>query len=834
MAYLATNIFDGDGVTTDWDFSFAGVAPDSGSGTLPYLYPADVKALELYRDVDGNAQAATRNVTLVAPNRARIEGAPVIVGRRIKIYRSTEIRFPLVDYRDRQTVSDLDLDLANRQSIFIAQETQDAASNNMALDKNENYDVLDRRLVNLADGIDPTDAVNLRQLQHSIRVPESEPTISALPDPATRAGKLLSFDAAGVPVVRLPAEGSATDLEYRLSLPTGSDLVGHNTFTVGGTLDGLIGSTQDAPVLPQLTYVPGNPLSVPSAAHRVTRLGVAYKAKVPAVFPVALTGTWATDAGLLVDAGYEQLRQELASTAPGAGAEIIGRGTVYVGSYADIRALKKTSAAKVANFDGFIYKLDETDTTSAASLPRIVVAADGGRWKSTWKRGYDVLQYCETPTSNISEAINRAFAVGGAITVPDGVYNLSDTVVSSYADPAFPEVGAPSIRVSMLGESSANTIFINATSDTIKVAFKLEGTALGTGGQGIHGQDKFGRFSMNRVGNPYPTGQEGVGIWVLNKAMTSIEDVQIQFMGTGIELDGCLSSTFTNLRMLNGNRGVVINASPLSMPNALTFNSLLAAGNNIQGVLCNQLGAGNVFIGGSIENNGTHLQAANGGFVANLVGTNGTACLTMIGVYFEGNGGQADVFLDNVTGYNISVNFINCTFNRVSHLRYVGSNLDLRSSGGGKLKVNLSSCSFLETGSYVPSGTRPYVFTDGNVEVNGWDTCTYSHAVSIPSFMHSSASAVISGGVSKEGILSSGLRTVSVTRVAAGIYNLDKADEWAPVIGGYDVSITPYGPEARIESVTRQSTTRVQVVFRSHAAAENVDCAFSFMIARSK
>lgn len=566
------------------------------------------------------------------------------------------------------------------------------------------------------------------------------------------------------------------------------------------------------------------------------RAGLAYAVDNSTTLPFTLTGDWVADEPKLKLINSDQiLRSDLASVADvEKGAALVGKGVIYVGSYAEIRALKNNSPAKSANFDGFIYKLDQADTASVEKLPRVVVATDGGRWKSMWKREYDINQYRETPTSNASEAFNRAFAIGGALTVPSGVYDISDMVVSSYADPSFPEVGTPSTRVSMIGESSANTIFINSVSDTNKVAFKLEGTAIGTGGQGIHGQDRFGSFSMNRVGTPYPTGQEGVGIWVLNKAMTSIEDVQFQFMDNALQLDGCLSSTFTNLRLLNGNRGVLINDTELSLPNALTFNSLMAAGNNKQGVLCNQLGAGNVFIGGSIENNGTQGVAGNGGFVANLLGTNGTACLTMVGVYFEGNGGQADIFLDNVTNANLTVSLINCTFNRVSNLRYVGSNLDLRSSGGGKLKVNLQGCSFLSTGTYVPDSGRPYVFTDGNVEVSGWDTCTYSESTSIPAYMHSSASAVISGGVSAAGVLASGLRTVSVTRVSDGIYNIDKSDQWSPFTDGYDVCITPYGPEARIESVTRQSPTRVQVVFRSHTAAANVDCAFSFMISRAK
>ena len=230
MTYLATNVFPADGTTTYWDFSFAGVAPDTG-GVLPYLYAADVKALELYKDSEGNAAAAARTVYIdpALPLRANIVGLPVAAGRQVKIYRSTEIRYPLVDYRDRQTVSEFDLDLANRQAIFIAQETQDASQTALALDKNDNYDVQDHRIVNLAPGVDPTDAVNVRQLGHAIRIPESEAVLAPLPGAAGRAGRVLSFDALGIPTLAFPSSESALELAIRLASPTpgdGADILG--------------------------------------------------------------------------------------------------------------------------------------------------------------------------------------------------------------------------------------------------------------------------------------------------------------------------------------------------------------------------------------------------------------------------------------------------------------------------------------------------------------------------------------------------------------------------------------------------------------------------------
>lgn len=231
MTYLAANIFPADGSRTYWDFEFAGVTPGADSGTTPYLYAADVKALELYRLPDGSRVSAARTVYIdpALPLRANIVGAPIAAGREVKIYRDTEIRFPLVDYRDRQTVSEFDLDLANRQAIFVAQETQDAASDGILLDQHGNFDAQNRRIVNLAPGSDPTDAVNVDQFRHSLRVPASEPGIAELPAAAARAGRLLTFDGAGLPLLQFPTNESALALAIRLASAApgdGGDIVG--------------------------------------------------------------------------------------------------------------------------------------------------------------------------------------------------------------------------------------------------------------------------------------------------------------------------------------------------------------------------------------------------------------------------------------------------------------------------------------------------------------------------------------------------------------------------------------------------------------------------------
>lgn len=81
-----------------------------------------------------------------------------------------------------------------------------------------------------------------------------------------------------------------------------------------------------------LVYADGTPLTVLRPTQLVDRAGSVYKVKMPATFPVELTGTWATDQLLLVDVGDASLRSELASAI---GATLIGYGSSTVSDTLD-------------------------------------------------------------------------------------------------------------------------------------------------------------------------------------------------------------------------------------------------------------------------------------------------------------------------------------------------------------------------------------------------------------------------------------------------------------------------------------------------------------------
>ncbi|QPB11245.1 hypothetical protein [Providencia phage PSTNGR1] len=118
--YLSMQRFNGNGTTTDWTVNFAG-------GTPPYLDASDVIAYEIIPATALTAEVRIdRTVTYIGPSQFRVTPA-VASGRILVLRRKTEDQFNLVDFQSLQAVSEYDLDLANKQLLFLSQEAVDQA-----------------------------------------------------------------------------------------------------------------------------------------------------------------------------------------------------------------------------------------------------------------------------------------------------------------------------------------------------------------------------------------------------------------------------------------------------------------------------------------------------------------------------------------------------------------------------------------------------------------------------------------------------------------------------------------------------------------------------------
>lgn len=127
MAYLATNEFAGTGAVMQVEINFTGNRPDAASGTTPYFKVADVLAEVITPATSTTAQVSVP-MTLTSINANTFRTAAAIpVGRVLRVYRKTEDRYPLVDFKALQLVTELDLDNLTRQAVFMAGEAKDAA-----------------------------------------------------------------------------------------------------------------------------------------------------------------------------------------------------------------------------------------------------------------------------------------------------------------------------------------------------------------------------------------------------------------------------------------------------------------------------------------------------------------------------------------------------------------------------------------------------------------------------------------------------------------------------------------------------------------------------------
>lgn len=136
-----------------------------------------------------------------------------------------------------------------------------------------------------------------------------------------------------------------------------------------------------------LTYVDGSPLVVSRASQLIDRGGLSYRVKMPSLFPVNLTGTWATDQNLLVEVTDAALRQQLADINQGA--------ALVAGATRQVKTLAAL-ATTVARYDGDqaslievvpggvlgpgLYMWNSTSTATPSARAVAVTGVPTGRW----------------------------------------------------------------------------------------------------------------------------------------------------------------------------------------------------------------------------------------------------------------------------------------------------------------------------------------------------------------------------------------------------------------------------------------------------------------------
>lgn len=173
-----------------------------------------------------------------------------------------------------------------------------------------------------------------------------------------------------------------------------------------------------------LQYVDGTPLTVLRPTQLIDRAPSVYKVKAPATFPVALTGTWATDQLLLVDVGDASLRASLAAEG---GVSLVTGAVQRVRTYADLLALPTPAADTTAETLGYHDQGDGGHAKYYWDGLAWVLMLDGGQ--ANIKQFGAIAGVFDVPTQAINDAAFQAArdwvasgAVRNHLVFPAGVY----------------------------------------------------------------------------------------------------------------------------------------------------------------------------------------------------------------------------------------------------------------------------------------------------------------------------------------------------------------------------------------------------------------------------
>ena len=132
--FLATNEFPGTGAVMQVEINFAGLRPDLPGNPAPYLETDDVKAVIVTPATAVSVEVQVP-VDLVKVNNTTFNTDVTVVpiGQVLRVYRATDIEFPLVDFVSLQVVSESDLDNQARQVLYAVMESSDNAQ--IAIDR---------------------------------------------------------------------------------------------------------------------------------------------------------------------------------------------------------------------------------------------------------------------------------------------------------------------------------------------------------------------------------------------------------------------------------------------------------------------------------------------------------------------------------------------------------------------------------------------------------------------------------------------------------------------------------------------------------------------------
>lgn len=304
-------------------------------------------------------------------------------------------------------------------------------------------------------------------------------------------------------------------------------------------------------------------------------------------------------------------------------------------------------------------------------------------------------------TTAIQAAINLACQYGGCVYLPAGTYKITAALAFTMNSGTTDPVKRPSMR----GDGMAATSIIQTQAyNGIEVVGYDSNPA---------GYCMFEQFSLYG-----PSGQK-LGLVLKDIAYVTVDNVYIAGWATGLYGVNCLSSSFNDLEIRFNDGGFYFEQNVaygfVSEPNAIMMTSCTVGNNTSYGGKV--IGAGTFnYIGGSIEANGSGTDLSSGKWGLAIVDAGGhlaqqSACgFNISGVYFEGNGGQAQFQVQQTVSRPGLTGVLNaCSFNTLGSSYPQQAVYLAASSSSYAFPITFEGCGWSGLDGYTASSSRPTI-----------------------------------------------------------------------------------------------------------------------------
>lgn len=302
------------------------------------------------------------------------------------------------------------------------------------------------------------------------------------------------------------------------------------------------------------------------------------------------------------------------------------------------------------------------------------------------------------------EVADLVTQTGGTIYIPPGHYKIGKVITICF-DLNIPQYAGKGINIR--GDNSNSTVLINSSASDY-IFYVYETFADGRATQSFfHMQDLCLTGTLTNK-----------GLHMLGISEQYIENVVFTNLFVGLQMEDVVRCRFVSCSFSQNKNGLyAMGQINISTPNAIDFLGTCFYGNS-QAACYFKQGCNVNFFGGTIETNGYDRSEGNTwGARFDDCGRYGGAGANFYGVYFEGNGNVADVWI-NHTLYPATYSFHGCTFNKFAPPKDNMYNIRVDAGSfpgnGCPAKVMVTGCAFRDM-SNTPSSTTPYIkfFTGG-------------------------------------------------------------------------------------------------------------------------